>query len=151
MVAADGTDPIAASVRLIGLIRDARPAPGRSSSCWCRRAPGRSSSIDYDAFVAALVRAGFDVIDPRAEPHLDDLDDPARRPLGRRHARGDRAGAGRASQAGRRALKQTRHASASQSGRSGATVPSRRSSPSSARITRRDRLQGSAMYIPDSG
>jgi hypothetical protein len=70
VVAADGTDPIAASVRLVGRIRDAA-GPGRFVVVLVPPRPGQVELVDYPAFAAALVRAGFDVIDPRAEPQLE--------------------------------------------------------------------------------
>src|SRR5262245_4785437 len=69
VVAADGTDPIAASVRLVGRIREAA-GPGPFVVVLVPPRPGQVELVDYRAFAAALVRAGFDVIDPQAEPQL---------------------------------------------------------------------------------
>jgi hypothetical protein len=68
--AAGGTDPIAASVRLIGRIRDAA-GTGPFLVVLVPPRPGQVALVDYDAFVAALTRAGFDVLDPRADPGLE--------------------------------------------------------------------------------
>lgn len=69
VVAADGTDPIAASVRMVGRIREAS-GDGPFVVLLVPPRPGQVDFIDYDAFVAALEAAGFDVLDPRAEPRL---------------------------------------------------------------------------------
>ena len=69
VVASRGTDPIAASVRLIGMIRSAA-GPGPFLVVLVPPRPGQMGLVDYDAFVAALGHAGFDVLDPRAEPGL---------------------------------------------------------------------------------
>lgn len=69
IVAAAGVDSIAASVRMIDLIRRAA-GDGPFIVLLVPPRPGQVEFIDYDAFVAALVQAGFDVIDPRAQPHL---------------------------------------------------------------------------------
>ena len=69
VVAADRTDPVAASVRMIGHIeREAGNGPFVVLLVPPR--PGQVEIVDYDAFVAALVAAGFDVVDPRAEADL---------------------------------------------------------------------------------
>ncbi len=67
VVGAGGADPIAASVRLVGEIRQAA-GTGPFLVVLVPPRPGQVELVDYDAFVAALVRAGFDVLDPRAEP-----------------------------------------------------------------------------------
>jgi hypothetical protein len=69
VVAADGADPIAASVRMVGRIKSAA-GDGPFVVLLVPPRPGQVDFIDYDAFVAALVAAGFDVVDPRAQPHL---------------------------------------------------------------------------------
>ena len=69
VVAADGTDPITASVRMVGLIKHAAGS-GPFLVLLIPPRPGQVEFIDYDAFVAALVNAGFDLIDPRAQPGL---------------------------------------------------------------------------------
>jgi len=68
VVSADGTDPIAASVRMIGRIQRAA-GDGPFLVLLVPPRPGQVDFIDYEAFVAALAAAGFDVVDPRAE-HL---------------------------------------------------------------------------------
>jgi len=68
-VAAGGTDPITASVRMIGRIRRAA-GDGPFVVLLVPPRPGQVDFIDYDAFVAALRAAGFDVLDPRAQPGL---------------------------------------------------------------------------------
>lgn len=67
--AANSGDPIAASVRAIGLIRQAAGS-GPFLVVTVPPRPGQVALVDYDAFVAALVGAGFDVLDPGAEPGL---------------------------------------------------------------------------------
>ena len=69
VVAADGTDPIAASVRMIERIQRTA-GNGPFVVLLVPPRPGQVDLVDYDAFVAALVAAGFDVIDPRAQPGL---------------------------------------------------------------------------------
>lgn len=69
VVAADGTDPIAASVRMIARIKQAA-GDGPFLVLVVPPRPGQVDFIDYDAFVAALRAAGFDVLDPRAQPGL---------------------------------------------------------------------------------
>ncbi len=69
VVSGGGADPIAASVRLVGRIRDVA-GPGPFLVLVVPPRPGQVDLVDYGAFVAALRRAGFDVVDPRAE-HLD--------------------------------------------------------------------------------
>src|SRR5262245_31114945 len=66
VVAADGTDPIAASVRMIGRIQRVA-GDGPFLVLLVPPRPGQVDFIDYDAFVAGLVAAGFDVAVPRAE------------------------------------------------------------------------------------
>ena len=68
-VAAGGTDPIAASVRLIDRIRHAA-GDGPFVVLLVPPRPGQVDFIDYDAFVAALRAAGLDVVDPRAQAGL---------------------------------------------------------------------------------
>lgn len=70
VVAAGGADPIAASVRMVGLIRQAAGS-GPFLVVTVPPRPGQVALVDYDAFVATLVGAGFDVLDPRAQPGLD--------------------------------------------------------------------------------
>jgi hypothetical protein len=69
VVAVDGTDPIAASVRMVGRIKQAA-GDGPFVVLVVPPRPGQVDFIDYDAFVAALRAAGFDVLDPRAQPGL---------------------------------------------------------------------------------
>jgi hypothetical protein len=69
VVPADGTDPIAASVRMIERIKHAS-GDGPFIVLLVPPRSGQVDFIDYDAFVAALVAAGFDVLDPRAQPGL---------------------------------------------------------------------------------
>ena len=69
IVAGAGVDSIAASVRMIDLIKRAA-GDGPFIVLMVPPRPGQVEFIDYDAFVAALVQAGFDVIDPRAQPNL---------------------------------------------------------------------------------
>jgi hypothetical protein len=69
VVAADGTDPIAASVRMIGLIKRAA-GDGPFVVLLVPPRPGQVNFVDYGAFVDALVAAGFDTVDPRANPDL---------------------------------------------------------------------------------
>ena len=69
VVTADGTDPIAASVRMIERIKQAA-GDGPFVVLMVPPRPGQVDFIDYDAFVAALRGAGFDVLDPRAQPGL---------------------------------------------------------------------------------
>jgi len=69
VVAADGTDPIAASVRMIERIEQAS-GDGPFVVLMVPPRPGQVDFIDYDAFVAALVAKGFDVLDPRSQPGL---------------------------------------------------------------------------------
>jgi hypothetical protein len=68
-VAANGTDPIAASVHMVGQIKRAA-GDGPFVVLLVPPRPGQVEFIDYDAFVAALVGAGFDVVDPHAHPKL---------------------------------------------------------------------------------
>jgi hypothetical protein len=70
VVVADGRDPIAASVRMVEAIRRAA-GDGPFLVLLVPPRRGQVEFIDYRAFVSALVRAGFDVLDPRAEPGLD--------------------------------------------------------------------------------
>src|SRR5262249_55111530 len=63
VVAADGADPIGASVRMVGRIKSAA-GEGSFVVLLVPPRPGQVDFIDYDAFVAALVAAGFDVVDP---------------------------------------------------------------------------------------
>jgi len=67
-VSASGVDPIAASARLIGRIRDVAGS-GPFLVLVVPPRPGQVDLVDYDSFVATLRRTGFAVIDPRAE-HL---------------------------------------------------------------------------------
>lgn len=69
VVEAAGADSITASVRMVGLIKRAA-GDGPFVVLLVPPRPGQVEFIDYDAFVAALVQAGFDVIDPRAQPQL---------------------------------------------------------------------------------
>ena len=69
VVGAGGVEPIAASVRMVERIRAAAGAGPFLVLVVPPRA-GEVAFNDYDAFVAALRAAGFDVIDPRAEPRL---------------------------------------------------------------------------------
>ncbi len=69
VVASGGTDPIEASVRMIGLIRQAAGGD-RFVVLLVPPRPGQVEYVDYEAFVAALVKAGFDVVDPRSAPGL---------------------------------------------------------------------------------
>jgi hypothetical protein len=69
IVAADGTDPIAASVRMIARIKQAA-GNGPFVVLVVPPRPGQVDFIDYGAFVAALRAAGFDVFDPRTQPGL---------------------------------------------------------------------------------
>ncbi len=66
-VAEHGVDPIAASVRMIGRIARAAGS-GPFVVLTVPPRPGQVELVDYDAFVAALVQGGFDVVDPRAAP-----------------------------------------------------------------------------------
>jgi len=69
VVSTDAADSIAASVRLVGLIRQAAgDGPFLVVTVPPRR--GEPLAIDYGAFVAALRRAGFEVLDPLAQPGL---------------------------------------------------------------------------------
>ncbi len=70
VVEAGGTDPIAASVRMTGRIARAA-AGGPFLVLVVPPRPGQVEVVSYDAFLAALENAGFDVLDPRAEPQLE--------------------------------------------------------------------------------
>ena len=67
VVASSGAESIAASVRMVEQIH-AAVGDGPFVVLVVPPRPGQVEFLDYDAFVAALRRAGFDVIDPRAEP-----------------------------------------------------------------------------------
>lgn len=69
VVAATGADSIAASVRMVERIRQAA-GDGPFVVLLVPPRPGQVEFLDYAAFVAAFGQAGFDVIDPRAQPHL---------------------------------------------------------------------------------
>jgi hypothetical protein len=69
VVATEGIDSIAASVRMVGLIKRAA-GDGPFVVLLVPPRPGQVEFVDYDAFVAALVQAGFDVLDPRVQPGL---------------------------------------------------------------------------------
>lgn len=69
IVAGDGVDPIAASVRMVERIR-AAAGGGRFVVLLVPPRAGEVAFNDYEAFVAALRAAGIDVIDPRAVPGL---------------------------------------------------------------------------------
>ena len=64
-----GADSIAASVRMVGLIKRAA-GDGPFVVLLVPPRPGQVEFLDYDAFVSQLVAAGFDVIDPRAHPQI---------------------------------------------------------------------------------
>jgi hypothetical protein len=66
---AGGADPIEASVRMIRSIEQAAGG-GRFLVVVVPPRPGQSQPVDYGAFVRALGQAGFDVLDPLAEPGL---------------------------------------------------------------------------------
>jgi hypothetical protein len=65
-VVATGIDPIAASVRRVGLVREAA-GTGRFVVVMVPPRPGQMMAVDYGAFVAALDAAGFEVLEPVAE------------------------------------------------------------------------------------
>jgi hypothetical protein len=69
VVASAGRDSVAASIRMIGLIRQAAGG-SRFVVLLVPPRPGQVEYVDYESFVAALVKAGFDVVDPRAVPGL---------------------------------------------------------------------------------
>jgi hypothetical protein len=68
-VVGEGTDPIAASVRMVGRIRRAA-GDGPFLVVVVPPRPGQVAFNDVDAFVTALRAAGFDVLDPREQPGL---------------------------------------------------------------------------------
>lgn len=67
VVEGGGAKSIAASVRMVGRIREAAGG-GTFLVLLVPPRPGQVEFVDYGAFVAALADAGFDVLDPRAEP-----------------------------------------------------------------------------------
>jgi hypothetical protein len=69
VVSGNGADPIAASVRMVEEIHRAA-GDGTFLVVTVPPRPGQVEFVDYDAFVAALRAAGFDVLDPRAQPGL---------------------------------------------------------------------------------
>jgi hypothetical protein len=68
-VSRDGIDPIAASVQMVDRIQHVA-GPGPFIVLLVPPRPGQVAFIDYDAFVAALGRKGFNVVNPRAVPGL---------------------------------------------------------------------------------
>jgi hypothetical protein len=70
VVSRDGIDPIAASVRMVDRIKRVA-GPGPFIVLLVPPRPGQVDFIDYGAFAAALARAGFDVVNPRAVPGLE--------------------------------------------------------------------------------
>jgi hypothetical protein len=62
-------ESIAASIRMVERIKNAA-GDGPFVVLTVPPRPGQVEFVDYDTFVAELVRAGFDVVDPRAQPGL---------------------------------------------------------------------------------
>lgn len=69
VLATDGTDPIAASIAMVRRIREAAGS-GPFLVLMVPPRPGQVLMVDYRAFVTALERAGFDVLDPAQLPGL---------------------------------------------------------------------------------
>ena len=69
IVTSGGTDPIEATVRMTSRIREAAGGD-RFVVLVVPPRPGQVEFVDYGAFVGALTKAGFDVVDPRAVPGL---------------------------------------------------------------------------------
>jgi hypothetical protein len=68
-ITSTGSDSIAASVRMIDLIKHAA-GDGPFVVLLVPPRPGQVEFVDYNAFVAALVEHGFDVLDPRTHSGL---------------------------------------------------------------------------------